>query len=383
MKLALITARYAPATIPCGVGDYTRCLRAAFEVMGHPCAVLTSAGSLSAEGNVYRLAGRWGPQDSRAAIRILRKWAPEALFLQYTPEHYGFGVTFKLLPFLARRALPHTRIVTSFHTLVGGRWISRPYAALLAAGSHGIISTNTELSDLFRRRLPWFAHKLCEIPIGANIPTPALPLEVSRRRLRQRLGLGEGTPVLVTFGFPAPGKGYDTLIRAVAQLDAPPGVHLACFGETRPEDESYRAGLDRLAVECGVTTRVHWVGGLPGQEAADLLAGGDAYVVPYDEGASLRRGTLLAGFRVKAPIITTTPRYPDPALRDGETVLAVSPCSAEALVAGLQRLLEDHEFQERLRRGQAELGQRFDWTSIAFRHLEFVARLSTGSAGPS
>jgi len=382
MRIALITAHYQPATVPCGVGDYTRCLRGALEALGHQSLVLTSVRTRTTEQNVHRLPGRWDRHDTLAAWRILRAARPDAVLLQYTPEHYGFGVAFKLLPLLIRRGGAALRTATTFHTLIGGRWISRPYAALLAATSGLVISTNGELTDLFRRRLPWWRARLHEIPIGANIPAPRLVPATARQRLRNSLGLETEAPVLATFGFPAPGKGLETLFRALQQLGGSQPVHLTCIGETREQDRFHRAQLETLADQLGLGGRLHWTGAMPGQDAADLLSGADAYVVPYDEGASLRRGTLLAGFRIGVPIVTTTPRYPDPALRPGETILAVPPRSPEALAQGIQGLLGDAELQERIRHGMRAVQSRFEWPAIAAAHIALLERPTATNGQP-
>jgi|GEM_PF-1390593 len=375
MHIALVTAHYPPATVPCGVGDYTRCLRGALEALGHQCLVVTSTSSRSGEKNVYPLAHDWGITDSLAVWRLLRREQPDAIFLQYTPEHYGYGVTFKVLPLLVRWTQRKTVLVTTFHTLVGGKWIAKPYAALLAAGSRGVISIHGELTELFRCRLSRWAGKLREIPIGANIPAPAIERMPARQHLRRRLGLNGEAHVLGTFGFPAPGKGLETLIHALRSLNDSTAAHLLCIGETREGDRSYRAELKVLAQRFGVADRIHWVGGLTAQEVADLLAGADAYVVPYDEGASLRRGTLMAGFRIGIPIITTMPRYPDPALKVSETVLAVPPRAPDALADCIRDCFADANLRDRLRRGMEAIGSRFDWPTIAAAHVEFVQDL--------
>ena len=375
MRFALITSHYPPATVACGVGDYTRCLRAALEASGHECLVVTSTRSQSREPRVFAVAGRWGAADCLRAWRLLRRERPDAVILQYTPELYGFGVAWKLLPGLLRWTQHGTVIVTTFHTLIGGRWIARPNAVLLAAGSHGLVSVHAELSGLFRRRLPWWSDKLAEIPIGANIPPPSIPRGESRARVRRRFGLDPAAVVLGTFGFAAAGKGLDVLLQALPDLADGPAAHLVCIGAVREEDRASRRELENLAQRLGVAQRVHWAGELPAQETADLLAGVDAYVVPYDDGASLRRGTLMAGFQAGVPIVTTTPRYDDPCLRHGETLIVVPPRSPKVLAQALRDLLADDRLQQRLRDGAAVVAGRFHWEEIARQHIEFVQGL--------
>jgi glycosyltransferase involved in cell wall biosynthesis len=125
----------------------------------------------------------------------------------------------------------------------------------------------------------------------------------------------------------------------------------------------------------GLDGRVHWLGRLPEQEVSDLLLGIDAYVVPYDDGPSLRRTTLMAGFRVGVPIVTTTPRYPDPSLCPGKTVLTVPPRSAEALADCISSLLEDRDLQERLREEMAGAIAGFEWKGIAAEYVQFADQL--------
>src|SRR5207245_1518310 len=112
-----------------------------------------------------------------------------------------------------------------------------------------------------------------EIPIGANIPEPGIAKTLARERLRHRLGLDVGTAVLGTFGFPAPGKGLDTLIRALRVLNHDSGaIHLMLIGATREEDRRYRTELEELAQRLGIDKRIHWLGGLSEQDTSDLLA---------------------------------------------------------------------------------------------------------------
>lgn len=370
MRIALLAAHYQPALVPCGVGDYTRCLRAALEERGQECVVITSVRSRSQEPRVYPVADRWGLIDCVRVWKVLREVRPDLLVVQYTPEQYGFGMAFKLLPLLVRWTQQRTTVITTFHTLVGGRWIAKPNVLLMAAGSHGLVSVHAELSELFQRHLPWWSGKLHEIPIGANIPTPSLSRESAHRALCLRLGLNERVALIGTFGFPGPGKGWDTLFQAVQDLQATTPVHLVCIGAVREEDRPYRAELDRLAHRLGLADRIHWLVDLPAQEVSNCLAGLDVYVVPYDDGASLRRGTLMAGFQAGVPTVTTTPRYAHAALRQGLTIVTVPPQSPKALAQAMRELLGDEGLQRQLRQGMAAVAGQFQWSAIAEHHVQ-------------
>lgn len=377
MRMALLAAHYQPALVPCGVGDYTRCLREALEQQGHECAVITSVRSCSQESHVHTVADRWGLIDCVRVWTALRELRPDTLVVQYTPEQYGFGVAFKLLPLLVRWTQWRMTVITTFHTLVGGRWIAKPNALMMAVGSHGLISVHAELSELFQWHLPWWSGKLREIPIGANVPAPSFSREAARHVLCHRLGLDDRATLVGTFGFAAAGKGWDTLFQAMQDLQASRSVQLVCIGAIREEDRPYRSGLDGLAHRLGIADQVHWLTDLSAQDVTNCLAGLDAYVVPYDDGASLRRGTLMAGFQAGVPIVTTTPRYGDPCLSHGKTVLLVPPQSPKALSQALRDLLDDDRLQRRLCQGAAAVAERFQWKGIAQRHIELAQSLRT------
>ena len=83
----------------------------------------------------------------------------------------------------------------------------------------------------------------------------------------------------------------------------------------------------------------------------------------------------MAGFRIGVPIVTTAPRYPEPSLRPGETMLAVPSQAPQALAECIRDLLADPELQERLRRWMARVVGRFGWDTIAEEHVQFAVQL--------
>lgn len=380
MKLALITAHYPPATVPCGVGDYSRRLREAFAAQRHVTLIITSRRSLTREPGTFPLADRWDGKDLTRVARLIGRERPDVVLLQYTPEHFGFGVAFKLLPFLIRLRAPGPRVLTTFHTLVGGRRRAHLSAVLLAAGSHGVISTYEELTRLFRHRLPWWAGKLREIPIGSNLEPSDMPRSAAARCLRARLRLDAGVPLVGCFGFPGGRKGMDVLFRSAACHARTP-FHLVLATHTRQADRPVRLTLERLASDLGITHRVHWLDALPSQEAARALAGCDLYAVPYDDGVSLRRGTLMAGWRQGLAIVTTHPHFPSPLFSDGDTMLLVPPRDPATLGAAIERVLQDQDLRCRLEAASQQIAGHFSWDTIATAHLDFARALGARDGG--
>jgi len=113
--------------------------------------------------------------------------------------------------------------------------------------------------------------------------------------------------------------------------------------------------------------------GLPDQVTAGFLAT-DVCALPYVEGASLRHGTFMAALAHGRAIVTTQPLVPLDELRDGENVLLVPPNDADALAAGIRRVMADSALCARLERGSSELAQQFTWGRIAIRTAEVYER---------
>jgi glycosyltransferase involved in cell wall biosynthesis len=116
-----------------------------------------------------------------------------------------------------------------------------------------------------RRSVPLTSAKVRAI--GHGIDVAALPCVPERRPpLRRLLGLGRYAPV----------KGWDTPLRALAEL---PDATLTLHGpQLTDADRAHRAYLERLAVELGVDERVAFGGDVPYAQVPQLLGLADAVV---------------------------------------------------------------------------------------------------------
>ena len=112
----------------------------------------------------------------------------------------------------------------------------------------------------------------------------------------------------------------------------------------------------------------------PADVSAWLLAC-DAVALPYRDGASLRRGSLMAALAHGCAVITTEPQSAFPGLRDGESARLVPAESAPALVLAVTGLLEAPELRARLGQGAAALAAQFAWPAIAKQVKDFLVSL--------
>ncbi len=371
MKICIIFPAYPPGYQADGIGDYTRILVRRLRERGHDVYVVVSGRYTGNDENVIRAGdSRWNAPELLKVFRKVREARFDVVHMQYTPVTYGFGIVFKLLPLLLRLSAPDIFFVTTFHTLVGGKWTSRINALLLSMFSHRIISTNEEITLLFNKWLCMFKGKLSQIPVGANISPAETDIQRTRGQMAKDYGIGRDAVVLSNFGFFYPGKGIEELIMALNKLRAADRYYLLLIGALRDEDAEYRRYLQGIIRTCGLEKDVVWTGELKAERVSELLKASDMYVVPYSDGISIRRGSLMAGIVNGVPIISTFPRVEMPYFKNGENVVLVERGNHDQLAAAIERLTKDKDLRGRLSGNVAALAKGFDWDRIADRTLE-------------
>jgi N-acetylglucosaminyl-diphospho-decaprenol L-rhamnosyltransferase len=402
-RVLLITGEYPPARG--GVGDYTCRLGAALRTTGIRARVLTRQREVEPPEPLI-------PQQSPdlhtltqsipllvpkitfpSTLRALRNSRSRIAHIQYQTGAYDMRPTVNLLPLLLKRVWGGKAVVT-FHDLLvpylfpkAGPvrdWANR----LLAKSADAVIATNPE--DAARLR-SWGVSEVELIPIGSNIPCNPPP-DYDRVAWRASLGVGEDTILLANFGFLNSTKGLDDLLRALATLtqkgERPYRLMMVGggIGSSDPTNRATAATIDALATELGVHDKLIWTGFLPPEEVSAALIASDMAILPYSDGASFRRGSLMAALEHAVPLITTQP--PDnsklktqnskldwPELVDGQNAVLVPPGDPAALASAIERLATDPDLRARLSQASHELARFFSWDRIAGMHAALYSRL--------
>ena len=128
--------------------------------------------------------------------------------------------------------------------------------------------------------------------------------------------------------------------------------------------------MRQRVAELGLQQRVHWTGFVGADEVSANFAASDIALLPYRDGASFRRGSLMAALAHGMPIVSTTPAVPIPELRHSENIWLARMRSPEALADGVRQLWQNQEMLHRLHRGAEVLAEHFSWDSIASQHIE-------------
>lgn len=392
MRLGIITGEYPP--MQGGVGDYSRELARAWVAQGHEVFVLTNRAATPPpnEPNIWVQPsvthwGRWRSRGDRSpcgvvqAIAWVKKHQLEAVNIQYQAAAYNMHAAANDLP---RRLRPHTTVITTFHDLrfpylfPKAGPLRKRIVYQMARSSHGVVVTNhADGQELHQQgTMP----PISQIPIGSNIAVAPPPAYDPVDWRTHRLHVPPEILLVGYFGFINASKGVDTLAQAVRMLvDRGTNVELLIIGgQTGASDATNIQQADiaeRLIGGLGITQRVHWTGFVDESLVSAHLMACDIIALPYKDGVSLRRGTLMAALAHACPIVTTIPEAPIPELRQGHEAWLVPPDQPTALAEALLHLWYTPEIRERLRQGAGERSASFQWDTIARAVTDFIQHL--------
>ena len=384
MRIGIVTGEFAP--MQGGVGDFTRELSAARAALDQRVFVLAPAGctwETPPPGcTLQATVKRWNWSLANTLRRWVRQERLDAVNLQYQAAAYGMHPALNLLP----GTLAGAPLVATLHDLKvpylfpkAGRlrwWAIRR----LAQRAAGVIVTNRE--DLLRLQDEGITDRLALIPIGSNIAvTP--PPDYDRAAWRARWGVSPDEILLGYFGFLNESKGGEELVEALYTLQEAgvPAKLVMIGGRTGSSDatnQAYADRIDALIAQRQVGDRVLRTGYVPAEAVSAALLAVDACVLPYRDGISFRRGSLMAALAHGRPVITTEPPVELPELKPGDNVYLVPPYDPPALSAALIALWEDPVLAARLAAGAQALAQNFGWDTIAQATAGFFERLRAG-----
>ena len=367
MKIGMISGEYPP--MPGGVGDFTQELAQRLRQHGHDVHLLCRRGCRDDQLAMSTI-GSWGLAGAASVRAWVRRLQPDVVNLQFQTAAYDMSPWVHFLP-----GFSDAPFITTFHDLrfpylfpKAGRlrdWI----VMHMARASSGVITTNqadaARLQALSRRRV---------IPIGSSI-RPKIASLALREQIRQELAAQPGSFVLGHFGFLNALKGIDYLLEALAGLRrCGRDLRLVFIGGGRPqasEKSAYRSQLEAAITRLGLGDAVHWTGYLDEAAVAAWLAAVDLVALPFADGASYRRSSLIAAIAQGCAILTTQPTFAVPAFQHGDNLWLVPARSAQALSQGIQALMADAGRLDQLRAGAGLLRRCFDWDLIASETAEF------------
>jgi glycosyltransferase involved in cell wall biosynthesis len=368
-QILFVSGEYPPDVG--GVGDYTDRLRHALAWQGWQSSVLSR-----------RQVRHW---DARALVWLLRAAPRDGLVhIQFQAAAYDLLGDVCMMPTLLRRMRPGVCVVTTFHDVhvpylfPRAAGLRRGAVNLLARTSHAVIAADER--DIQSLGGPSCRHH--QVPIGPNIACePGAAYD--RTTFRTSYGLKADTLAIVYFGLLNHSKGLELLIDAFELiLTKMPAARLLLLGgeagASDPTDRHTAAGVRCRLNRLG--ERVVRTGWLRPQALSEYLLAADVALLPYADGASPRRGSLLACAEHGLPIVSTQPASPAVA----DAVHAVPP-DAAILAAAVLEVAQDAALSARLRESTATLAARTNWSRIAAAHVQIYQQIasSRGKGGLS
>lgn len=180
--------------------------------------------------------------------------------------------------------------------------------------------------------------------------------QAQREALRQQFGWNKQTIAIYTGTIPH-GHDMDMAVRAIASAPACRWVIIASGG-----------GIDSLKAsiaQAGIAERVEWHGFMPHAAMVERLVAADVALYPYRD-TNINRakcsGKIIDYMAAGKPIVASAVGMNSAYLENERSALLTAPGDGAAFTAGLQRLLAEPAFAQKLgEAAQQRLWQSFGW----------------------
>jgi glycosyltransferase involved in cell wall biosynthesis len=349
--------------------------------------VLGEGDAAAAETAEWRCIPCWhrGQDYVDAVAGKLREVGADVAYLQYSPDLFGDDERF---PRLCRRlAEAGVKTVANMHSVYPARWRSgylpgrRIEHFDRAVAEHvGALQVHSQRMrrDFIERGID--PAKIVVIPHG-SVAMERRDVAASRRKL----GIPVEAKVVLFFGFIWPGKGLDGLITSFARAQRRvPGAFLYVGGHTRKTvlyTRAYMAYLQARLKLAGVggASKLHG-GFVPEEEVPSVYSAADVVAMPYRQDYSSVSGVVHQTAGIGKLMLCSRIAKFDEIRESVSEHLCVDPYDKRAWAEGLERLLTDQPFADKLRAQVVRFGEATSWPSVAAQHVALHERLAAGRA---
>ncbi|MBD3346054.1 MAG: glycosyltransferase [Chitinivibrionales bacterium] len=207
------------------------------------------------------------------------------------------------------------------------------------------------------------------VDMGRFSPTNEIP------EIRRKLHIAESTTVVGVSARPAPGKGLETIAKALELLNQPP----AKFQIVIAGDYGWRGYFERLFADNGFSQQVRFIGYVDRIES--FLRSCDIVILPSErfsmEGLP---NALLEAMAMQRPVIGTRVGGIAEAIKHNETGLLVKPDDPRELAGALYRLQKSPQLCAKLgRQARKDIQKRFSLEVTVKQIAEVLSQASVYS----
>jgi GT2 family glycosyltransferase/glycosyltransferase involved in cell wall biosynthesis len=369
LHVLMITGSYPP--MRCGVGDYTARLAESILNSNITVTVLTSftAGLGEAEVRVLPQVKHWGVWRMFPLAAKIRSIRPDIAHIQYPTNGYGYKLGPQALILLLW--LSGIKIVATIHEFRRVRFLRKLSLFPFLICSHSLVFMADEERVAIVKRLPWLKKKMetqsSVIPVNSNIPV-----------LPKTMRADTDGFIVSFFGLFYPAKMIESVISAfqILNAEAHSRITFRFIGDLHPHHREYFASIRKLAEMYMPVEHLEWMIGMSPKEVARALSGSDVCLLPYPDGASLRRTTLMAALSLGVPVVTTkTGETPD-LFKDRNNVLFAD--GPERMAEMVMLVMNDKDLAATLALNGREVSTLFSWDRIADHHVTMYNTIVRG-----
>jgi glycosyltransferase involved in cell wall biosynthesis len=339
MKIVLVTGSYPPQV--CGVGDYARNLLEAGQP-GH-----------------WRLytSSNWRLSSLPSHIRAIDRLQPDAVVLQYPTQGYGWSLVPHMIGihYSLKRRVKFAIALHEFSQLSpkarGALWI-------LAAFTRSAVFTSKYEAELAAAVLPRLRSRSTVIPIKYNIE-PSTTINSLCARTRG----------VCYFGQIRPNKGVEQFVEVCRELlRRDPTIPVCIAGQVPTGYEDYLAALREDIKDTSMTV----IENMPADEVARFLNDCKVAYLPFPDGVSERRGSLLAALSNGLAVVAHEGRFSSPELKKAFVEAGPDPSSAILEVLRCDAV----EYAQMQADGLRYLKENVpaSWGDVARRYEDFLAQ---------
>jgi len=209
-------------------------------------------------------------------------------------------------------------------------------------------------------------NKIIYIPDGASI----LPPEENKidfrkiEKIKNRVKSNNNDHIICCFGSIRSGKGMEFLLNTFNLLikSGHPNFKLLFIGQSSEGDQYNK--VKGIINANHLEKYIFFTNYCDPIEASYYFLASDICVLPFEDGVSTKRSSLMAAIFHKLPIISTFSKNPPSELINKESILLVNYGNIKEFKKAIIKLSEDKDLRNTLREGLVKILDNFSWQTI-------------------
>lgn len=373
IKLCFISGEISPHT-KCGVSNYTYKLIQELNTNKNlDISIISSKNDFLDDQFNYINIENWNFSNWKNIKKAINKFKPQIIHYQHPTKIYGKNLFQFFIPYLIKKEFANIKVLTTIHEFSESPWYAKLWLIFLIKKSDYLIFTNQNNLDYAKKSIS-LKNKAKVIYIGSNIEVRKFNNDQIVKE-RKKI-LGDKKYLIGYFGFIEKNKGIDDLINSlnilVNQANKPYKLLIIAALNNK---YSYHRYIEKLTHKYSLQSNVYITGYLEETDVSKYLQMIDLGVLPFKNGVSLRRGSLIAMLLHNVPVISSNNDFIDNLLQNNKNILLFS--KIDDLTNKIPYLLENKKLYNKIKNGTKKIKTNFEWSFIAKNTYDFYMEMLT------